>query len=355
MEKKHKKYGVITVGLIFVLYLFIAIPPIPVETILTAQWISSLESHYPDPEGDFFLPFELGGRFGYVDPSGRFTINREKEGNISLSKDRWAEYGNQPETIEVRDSQNRRLFTIEQGGGYPLFLDGETYLINSEQTALSQVDEEGNIRWTHDFATPLTAIDAAQGMVLTGALDGTVELLDGEGRLVFPPFEPGGSRYSVILGCRISRDGTKLAVVSGLDPQRFLLLERSGDAYNPIYHEFLTGGFRREVHLAFIDDDRRVVFEREGGLGIYTISTRNSLYLPLEGDVYALDGSGEDGLLFLITAEGMRQKNLVAIRLPGVLTLNAPFTSEIAFLGRQGPRLFIGGGSTLAAFDLDKR
>jgi hypothetical protein len=267
----------------------------------------------------------------------------------------WAEYENQPETIEIRDPQNRILLTIEKGGGYPLFLNGGIYLISRDQTALSQVDEKGNIRWTHDFASPLTAIDAAQGMVLTGALDGTVELLNGEGGLVFPPFEPGGSRYSVILGCRISRDGTKLAVVSGVDPQRFLLLERSGDAYNPIYHEFFPGGFRREVHIAFIDHDRRVVFEREGGLGIYTISTRNSLYLPLDGEIYALDGSGEGGLLFLITSEDLRQKNLVAIRLPGTRILNAPFTSESAFLSRQGLRLYIGGGSTLAAFDLDKR
>jgi hypothetical protein len=290
-----------------------------------------------------------------VDPSGRFAINRVKQGNVSLSKDMWAEYENQPETIEIRDPQSRRLLTIEKGGGYPLFLDGRIYLISSEQTALSQLDGEGKIRWTRDFASPLTAIDAAQGMVLTGALDGTVELLDGEGALVFPPFEPGGSRYAVILGCRISRDGTKLAIVSGLDPQRFLLLERSGDSYNPIYHEFLSGGFRREVHLAFIDHDRRVVFEREGGLGIYTVATRSSLRLPLDGEVYALDGSGEDGLLFLITAEDLRKKNLVAIRLPGTRILDAPFTSETAFLGRRGPRLFIGGGNTLAAFELDKR
>jgi hypothetical protein len=198
-------------------------------------------------------------------------------------------------------------------------------------------------------------MDAAAGLIVTGSLDGTVELLDGNGRLAVPPNEPGGSRLSVILGCRISRDGSKLAIVSGIDPQRFLLLERFGDSYKVIYHEFLAEGFRREVFLAFVDNDRRVVFERNGGLGIYTIQTRNSVYLPLDGDVYALDGSGENGLLFVITAGGGQRKNLVMIRLPGTKIIAAPFTSESAFLGRQGSRLFIGGGTTMASFDLDKK
>jgi hypothetical protein len=354
--KTKQKYWLIVVLLVFILYVFIAARPIPVETILTSQWLRSLESDYPDFEDPgALIPFELGGRFGYVGTQGHFTLNRVTQGYVSLSPEAWAEYQALPESIDIRNPQNTRILTIENSRGYPKFLDGRIFMINHEQMSLSLVDEAGAIQWTHDFASPLTYMDAAAGLVLTGSLDGTVELLDGGGGLVFPPYEPGGSRYSVILGCRISRDGSKLAIVSGIDPQRFLLLERFGDSYKVIYHEFLSEGFRREVHLAFIDNDRRIVFERNGGLGIYTIQTRESLYLPLEGDIYAIDGSGNDGLLFVITAESAPRKNLVVVRLPGTKIIEAPFTSQTAFLARQGSRIFIGGGTTMASFELDKK
>ncbi|MFP3089021.1 PQQ-like beta-propeller repeat protein [Treponema sp. TIM-1] len=356
MVKKKQKYWIIAVFLLFMFYAFIAGRPIPVETILTSQWLRSLESDYPDFEDTGpLIPFELGGRFGYVDSQGNFALNRIKGGYVSLSKDRWAEYQAMPESIEVRDPLNSRIVTIKNSRGYPKFLDNRVFIINYEQTSLSLVDESGTVQWTHDFAAPLTYMDAAAGLIVTGSLDGTVELLDGNGRLVFPPFEPGGSRYSVILGCRISRDGSKLAMVSGIDPQRFLLLGRFGDSYKVIYHEFLPQGFRREVHIAFIDNDNRVVFERNGGLGVYTIQTRKSLFLPLDGDIHAIDGSGDDGLLFVITSESEFRKNLVVIRLPETKIIEAPFISQAVFLGRQDSRVFIGGGTTMVSFELDKK
>jgi hypothetical protein len=356
MGKKIRKYWIIAVFLLFTCYVFIAGRPIPVETILTSQWLRSLESDYPDFENTGPLtPFELGGRFGYVDSQGHFALNRVREGYVSISKDLWAEYQALPESIEVRDPLNSRVMTIQNSRGYPQFLDNRVFIINYEQTSLSLVDPAGTVQWSRDFASPLTYMDAAAGLIVTGALDGTVELLDGTGRLVFPPFEPGGSRYSVILGCRISRDGSKLAIVSGIDPQRFLLLERFGDSYKVIYHEFLPQGFRREVHLAFIDNDSRVAFERKEGLGIYTIQTRKSLFLPLDGDIYAIDGSGNDGLLFIITAESGLRKNLVVVRLPETKIIEAPFSSQTVFLGRQDSRIFIGGGTTMVSFELDKK
>jgi hypothetical protein len=356
MGKKKRKYWIIVLFLLFTFYAFIAGKPIPVETILISQWLKSLESDYPDfKETGPLIPFELGRRFGYVDSQGYFVLNRVKGEYISLSKDLWAEYQALPESIEVRNPLSSRIITIKDSRGYPKFLDNRIFIINYEQTSLSLVDDFGTIQWTHDFAAPLTYMDAAAGLILTGSLDGMVELLDGNGRLVFPPFEPGGSRYSVILGCRISRDGSKLAIISGIDPQRFLLLERFGDSYKVIYHEFLSRSFRREVHLAFIDNDNRVVFERDRGLGIYTIQTRKSLFLPLDGDIHAIDGSGDDGLLFVITAEPGLRKNLVVIHLPGTKIIEAPFISQTAFLGRQGSRVFIGGGTTMASFELDKK
>jgi hypothetical protein len=378
VAKKKKKYWIITGLLLFIIYFSAASRPVPRETILKAQWLSSLESGYPSfigentpkpetagdavpPEGEYagpLIPFTLGDRFGYVDSQGRFSMNRIKTAHVSLSEDYWSEYGAEPERIEVYNSLTGESITIEEGRGYPLFLDRRIFLIGSEQNSLSALDDAGNILWTYDFAAPLTCIDAAGEIILTGSLDGVVEVLDRSGKHIFS-FEPGGSRLPVILGCAISRDGSRLGIISGVDDQRFLLLERFGDTangeYKVAYHEFLEDGFRRAVFISFIEQDDCIVFEREGGLGIYRISARRGLKVPLEGTINAIDNSGGGGLLFIVTSPSAEQKRLIALRLPGRIIMEAPFKGETMFLGRSGSRIYTGGRMTMASFDLEKR
>ncbi|MDR2483221.1 MAG: WD40 repeat domain-containing protein [Treponema sp.] len=360
---RNKKYWLLAGSAFFVAYFFIAAKPVPVETILAPRWLSSLESSYPlslpggeagGAEANTLIPFVLGRRFGYVDGGGNFTVNRARQDQFSISGDYWAEYAAIPGAIEVRDPRNELAVTLEAGGGYPLFIDGRIFLLNEEGNSLRAVDGEGQVRWVYDFPAPLTDIDAAAGLILAGSLDGTVELLDDAGKRVFF-FEPGGSRLAAIYGCRISSDGSRLAIVSGYDDQRFLLLERFGDSYKVIFHEFLNDGFHWGVHLAFIDSGSRVIFERQGGLGIYDIITRKSLYLPLPGNIEAVDSYGGDNLVFVINAMEDGRKELTAIRYPGTVVLRAPFQAEDVFLGREGNRLYLGGGGTIASFELDKR
>jgi hypothetical protein len=367
MVKGKKKAGIIAGILFFILYFFTAVRPIPRETILVSQWLSSLESapvaeaaagaeNSGAPAGAV-LPFRLGSRFGYVDAQGRFLINRAPKGEVFFSADLWADIEAEPERIEIRNWLDEPVLAIENPRSYPGFLDGRVFLVNSEQNALSEVDAEGKIKWTYEFAAPLTCIDAAAGLVLTGSVDGAVEVLDNAGKRVFF-FEPGGSRRSVILGCAISRDGSRLGIVSGLDNQRFLLLERfggSGGEYKVIYHEFLEQGFRRAVHIAFIDQDRWIVFEREGGVGVYEIGSRQGATIPLNGEIAAIDTAGGGGLFFVISSLPGERKELVGVRLPGRIVMRAPFKSGGVFLGRTGSRLFVGGGSTLASFELEKK
>jgi hypothetical protein len=371
VAKKKKKYWLIAGLALFFVYFFAAPRPIPRETILSARWLTSLESDYPVYIGDTptagsageaaaepLLPFTLGDRFGYMDAQGRFVLNRIKSGYVSLSENYWSEYETEPEALEIHNPRNGETTAVEKGRGYPLFPGGRIFLMGSEGNSISALDGAGRTLWTYDFAAPLTCIDAAGGIVLTGSLDGAAEVLDDNGRQLFS-FEPGGSRLSVILGCAVSRDGSRLGIISGVDDQRFLLLERFGDAadgeYKVVYHEFLEDGFRREVFISFIEDDNWIVFERNGGLGVYKISARRSSKIPLPGTVSAIDASGGGGLLFIISSPREGQKMLIALRLPDRIVMKAPFKSETAFLGRSGSRIYTGGGTTLASFELEER
>ena len=360
MEKKKKKIWLILGVVVFFVYVFAAARPIPEETILAPRWLNSLESNFPvnlggsAPDDGLLIPFRLGNRFGYVEDSGYFILNKtRKEGYLSFSPHSWSEYEALPSSIEVYDPYNTQLLTIDNPQGYPLFLDNRIFLVGSEQNSLSALNSRGELLWIYDFPAPLTCIDAAAGYVVAGTLDGAVELLDASGAQVFPSFEPGGSRLAVILGCAISRDGSRLAIISGIDEQRFMLLEHSGDSYRVVYHEFLSTGFRRAVHIRFIDNDSMVAFEREGGVGIYDTATRILITLPVEGEITALD-TGDDKYLFVLSSKG-NSKRLVGIRLPGTIFMDAPFRSENVFLGRHNSRIFLGGDLSLASFELGKK
>jgi hypothetical protein len=366
VAKEQKKIWLTAALLLFVLYFLLAARPIKRETILAPRWLSSLESGIPAAVGetrnteaatDAALPFTLGNRFGYVDSAGRFSVNQIKKSEVYLSENLWAEYDAEPESLEIKNPLGETALKIENPRAYPLLLDNRIFLIGSEQNALSELDPSGAVLWTYEFAAPLTCIDAAAGLVLTGSLDGVVEVLDRGGNRVFF-FEPGGSRYAIVMGCAFSRDGSRMGIVCGVDDQRFLLLERfggTGGEYKVIYHEFLEDGFRRPVHISFIDEDRSLVFEREGGIGIYSISARKGTKIALDGELAAIERSGSQGLFFVITSQSGARKELVGIRLPDAIILEAPFKSEGAFLGRAGSRLFVGGGTTLASFELEKK
>ena len=362
MAKRNKKWWYILLLLAFVAYTFIAARPITRETVLQPRWISSLELGQPvnleqfSGQGDgSLLPFSLGERFGYVGDDGSFAINQIRRANISLSDNAWAEYESLPSGVQVLNPRNETLVNIENINGYPLFLDNRMFLLGVEQSSIIALGPGGEELWTYDFPAPVTFIDGSNGHILAGTVDGAVILLGPSGIPLFSPFEPGGSRLSVILGGAISRDASRLAIISGIDEQRFLLMERSGDIYRVIYHEFLGEGFRRPVHISFVDNDSKVAFERIGGLGIYDIYTRNAVTLDLDGELIILDNSGGDRFLFLISSPAPGEKRFITIRYPGTIVSEAPFTSENAFFARRNNKLYLGGDTAMISFELERR
>jgi len=378
VAQKGKKSRIVVVFLIFVIYFLIAARPVPRETILAPKWISSLESGFQEEgsveKGSFsgqLLPFTLGSRFGYVDESGKFAINRIRRNDIYLSRNMFTEYTAEGANIEIKNVFEETIINIENANGYPVLLDDRVFILGSEQNTLSEIGKGGNVLWTYEFGAPLTCIDVAAGLVLTGSIDGAIEILNSSGERLYY-FEPGGSRYAVILGCALSSNGSRIGVISGVDQQRFLLLERYGSSdgeYMVVYNEFIGTGFRRPVRISFIDEDRRLVFERAGGIGCYRIRARRAIFIPLDGEIAAIDDSGGNGVFFLVTSSSPQRKDLVGIRFPkdGVFSpsktasapdaifLKASFKSDDVYFGRTGSMLVAGGGAVLLSFNLEEK
>jgi hypothetical protein len=291
------------------------------------------------------------------------------EGSVSISGDKFSQFGPQPLSVTVSGTDGEPLGVIDNPGGYPFFLDGKTFIMGRDQYTVSRVGNSGSVLWTFDFPGTVTVVAASSGLFLAGLLDGTAVLLDGSGKQVFS-FEPGGSRIPVIMGAAISADGSRLAVVSGVDSQRFLLYEKFGAGsvdYRPVYHESLGDGLRRPVRVEFTGNDRNVIFERSDGLGIYDTAMRLTRSVEIEGSLRSLDSSGVDGMVFAVfaTEDGVQDNEALGERLDifGIsisgrvpaLVMRSTFRSPDVFLGRAGSSLVVGGGQVLAAFGLEKR
>ena len=364
MERGKRKWWYFA-GLAGMILYILAVPrTIPEETVLKPLWINSLESNQPINIGNLpaqgnksgtLLPFILGSRFGYFTEDGAFTLNQIRSAYVSMSGDRWTEYEAIPAAIQIMNPQSETVFEIKNPKGYPLLLGTAAFIVGNEQSFIMAVKNNGEELWNYDFSSPVTCVDAADGSLLAGTLNGEAILLNSSGTPVFTPFEPGGSKLSVILGCAISKDSSRLALISGIGEQRFLLLERAGDTFKVIYHEFLGTGFRRPVHICFINNDSKVAFEREGGLGIYTIGSRKSVKINLKGEISILDDYGEEEHLFVVTSLGSSEKRLIAIRYPSFIVNEALFKSENSFMARRGRKLFLGGDSAMAAFELESK
>jgi hypothetical protein len=371
MAQNSRKIKFITLFLFLFIYFLSAARPIPLETVLAVKWISSLETdeHIVFDNSaqyeDRLLSFTLGNHFGYVDPFGDFSVNKVRSGNIYLSKTQWTEYEAEPDKIEIQNTEDDTVVTILNPAGYPVLLDNRIFILGSDQYSLTEIDNDGNALWTYDFGAPLTCIDAAAGLVLTGSIDGIVEILDANGKRIFY-FEPGGSRYAVITGCAISRNGMRVGIISGIEAQRFLLLEKYGNSageYKVIYHDSLDAGFRRPVYIAFIDQDKCIIYERPDGLGCFDIKSRKEMRIPVQGGIIALEDSGEQGFFFLISSNGGEEKELLGVRfnnknfvsIRDKIFIRAPFKSNNVFLGRIDRSITVGGGSTLISYNMEKK
>jgi hypothetical protein len=365
-----KKIGLLIIIVLFIAYFLLAARRIPRQMVLVPCWISSIESgeavqikETVGTETDTLLPFSMGSRFGFIRrKDGRFSINRTAKFNVSLSGKHWAEYEAEPNRITIYDNTGEQYAVIENPRSYPFFFDegggqGRIFIIGSEQNSISEIDVSGSIIWTYEFAAQLTCVDAAAGLLLAGSLDGAIVVIDSSGSKVFS-FEPGGSRYPVILGCALSRDGSAIALISGVDNQRFLFLEHFGTGlgdYKVVYHEFLAGNFRRPVFINFVENDRWVVFERIGGLGFYGAGARHTTKVDLDGEISAVDQSGGQGIVFTVVSKSPDRKELVGIRLPNRIMVAAPFKSGDVFLGRADSQLLIGGGQKIISFELERK
>jgi hypothetical protein len=295
------------------------------------------------------LPFRLGNRFGYFTDTGDILYNDIVSYNVALSGSAWSNYPAVPDSVNFNAPDGSKLFSLNNPG-YPYILNDRLFMIDTDRGGSSEFDRSGAKKWSRQYSSVITSMDAAAGLTLTGLLDGRMVLVDSSGRSVFE-FSPGGSGIPVILGCALSPTGEYIALVCGIDKERFVLLQRKPDSYKVVFHDYLPSDFRRQVKVVFLQSSQKVVFEQEGKLGILDIRKGRLEDIPFSGRLFSIEsGSYKD--FFVVLSESGTKKRLVGLTSPRSIMLDRYFDSDTSFIYQQGRSLFVGKDEWIMRIDI---
>ena len=360
MAKKRLFLWIGSAFVVCLVYLFVAPKPILPELTLNIQWILDLSQPVPDQiqssdtvtEG---IPFVLGTQFGYISANGHLLANRSLQKNqmVSITPSLLSIYTTNPDSVTITNQQNKKEILINNPGGYPLLFGDSSFIIGKDQDSISAIKDDGSVQWKYFFPSPITAIDYKAKKLLIGTLDGSIYVLGPEGDTLFT-FQPGGSRLSVIVGAALSSDGNKIALISGIDKQRFILLEKSSQTYKVLDHYFLNSDFRRPVLIKFIQDNQYILFEGENSFFAFDSVKQKMHVISLEAPLIAIEELKKDQTLFIL-AGGDTKKQLIVFKLPDRKLVTSSFTARDSFLVPVDNQILLGSDTVIVSLSMPKQ
>jgi hypothetical protein len=200
-------------------------------------------------------------------------------------------------------SKSGEILTTLETSFVPVMQGDRFYLTNFFGGYLKEIDVQGRPIWEYTFPSMITCMDSKNGITAVGLLNGALYLFNGKGEVIYT-WSPGGSRIDVIYGIALSDEGDQLAIVSGLDSQRFILIEKKENGYRPVFHENLSYSFRTPLSLTFTDSFE-VIIEGKGEALFYDPGNTALVSFPIPGDFNQGGTFSEDGsFLFQSDLEG---------------------------------------------------
>jgi hypothetical protein len=340
----------VTVSIVFVFLYVIVFPrPLPAEFTLVPRQASSLTEVRTDklsPGGSFFV---LGGWEGYRSLDGKIEMAQPRRAQSAASGDRLAWFDATRALVEV-DGPQGPLFTLA-GEQYPLWVGGRLFTLDENRLGVRAWGPQGQALWSKQVSSLVTSLDASTGLTVLGTLDGRIQIFGQKGEAV-GGFQPGGSRLPVVYNVAISpRDGTLLAL-AGVDPKRFLILERGGSDFRPVFHKPLKERQPWPTPLGFLDGGKTAYYETDRGLVFLDPKNPDREALVTSQGVPVLVRDLPDQRLVAFV-ERSGDREVLRIAAPtGVSLLSLPFQSQDLILETRGTSVVLGADQTLLSFEV---
>ena len=198
----------------------------------------------------------------------------------------------------------------------------------------------GNKLIRNSYFSPISIYHIDNSRQLVGFLDGRIVLSDDSDRIFFE-YMPAGSRIKAIYGGAVSDDQSRIALVSGLDPQRFLMLEERTDGFHLDFQYRMGTDFRHSVFIQFVSGDRFVVYEGKNGAQAVDVNSGESWELNIGNLMDVGDIDVDSGKIAFLG----RNRNIISLtiltQIPGIPLFKLDRLPEIESMRIENDRIYL--------------
>lgn len=251
-----------------------------------------IRSTQSDPEEfvDSLVSFELSGYLGYID--SEFVLRSKL---LLMDRVEHSSYGYVLYNGEYDNNYynyHGQMVGSMMNRGVPFLFKDSLYFVDSPIGQISHYSVDGDPLWSYEVGAFVSSFDVNKEFVVIGDMSGYLTILDHQGGIV-GRYNVPGSEHEGIYGVRISPSSQYIAIIGGVNPQRFILFRRTSSGYNRIAHEKMDE-LRRTVAIHFDEKENFVYYEGKGKIFIFEISDN-----PKSGSVRELMLGGKDLVEFL--------------------------------------------------------
>ena len=351
---KHKK-GVafyVFLGIVFsIVYIILAAEPLAKEHQFIPQWKLELNAHIQkaDASGEKPLYFKLGQMMGYFTESGKLLSIETFPFKAAISERYYAPYNTYGSSIDFFTPDGQKAGTITESG-FPLFDKDRIFVFLAGGASFVECDPDGKRKWEYNGTVPITAFDSSPSGCVAGFADGTVRQFSSDGTMI-QKFSPGGSDYQVILGAALSSDGSMIALISGQNRQRFVLMKKYETQSKVVFHEYVGQNDPRQRLVEFGKDGSTVWYNYKNTLGIVDTKSGKASHLAIRGQAISLEECGD--LVFVLTKDNTKY-TVYAIEKFDTMNGSFSFDAQSAFIRTDDENLFVGKDSSISRIKITK-
>ncbi len=330
------KKNIIITTLIFVLFFLL----FPLKLVPNLNYHSNQSTDLwgkIKPMPDNKIPFIYKNRAGYFSTDLKEAWGMDISDGVTLLSDCYINTSRGKDIIQIKDLEGGIKFSVEDSG-YPFSVKDRLFIISRDRKSVSEIIN-GEKKWIKAFNYIITSIDANKTSVVLGFMNGYFTVLDSEGEIFFN-YESGGSRVSIVYRVIISGDDKYVAVVSGLDPQRFILYEKRESEYKPLYAMNLKDEVRKSLKVFLTSDNRSVFVESSGGFYIVNIESKSSTFIDANYNLKNVQYM-PDLDLYMVHSGAVNYNNVKLITLDNRVLLEKNFIGESVTISTLGHSMYI--------------
>ena len=178
------------------------------------------------------------------------------------------------------------------------------YQFQNEGHSLFRYSSQGELEWRSDLLPYISNLDTnALGDTLISYVNGQVVLLNEQGKLD-NEYISSGSRINSVYGAALSPDSQNIALIAGLDQQRFVFLKKQQTTFLFAYAQQLDDPLRRSQWMQFSVVHPYVFYVNAAGVSVYNFRHQKTRLYTATGDLNQFGEQGPSDIQFFVFNSG---------------------------------------------------